>query len=60
MKIFGELRTQHDKTQAYRSNTCFITGIAYSAVMPEKSTNHVQYAFLLLYMYLVGRQERNI
>ena len=50
VKIFGELRTQHDKTQAYRSNTCFITGIAYSAVMPEKSTNHVQYAFLLLYM----------
>ena len=52
---FGELRTQQDEAQAYRSNTCFITGIPYSSVMPEKSTSHMQYAFLLL--YLVGRKQ---
>lgn len=48
---FGELRTQQDEAVAYRSNTCFITGITFSEVMPEKSTSHVQYAFLLVYLH---------
>ena len=47
---FGELRSQQDNAAAYRSNTCFITGISYSQVMPEKSTDPMQYAFMLLYL----------
>lgn len=55
---FGELRAQQDEVIAYRSSTCFITGIPFSQVIAEKSTDHIQYAFLLLYLH--GREKSHL
>jgi hypothetical protein len=47
---FGELRAEQDNARLYRSSNCFITGIPFSTVPPEKSTNYLQYMFLLLFL----------
>ena len=47
---FGELRGQIDEAIDYRTSTCFITGIPFARVGEEKSTDHLQYAYLFLYL----------
>ena len=44
---FGELRVEQDDAQEYRATNCFVTNLSYTAVPPEKTTNHMQYGMLL-------------
>lgn len=52
---FGELRGEMDEAIAYRTSTCFITGIPFAVCAEERSTNYETYAYLLLYL----RRKRN-
>jgi hypothetical protein len=54
---FGELRMQQDEAAAYRTSTCFITGISYAHVQQEKSTHFLQYMYLLLYLRRIENSE---
>lgn len=47
---FGELRVEADKAIKFRTSTCFMTGIPFSKVRPEKSTHHIAYAHLIFYL----------
>jgi hypothetical protein len=47
---FGELRAKQDDAVANRSTMNFITGIPFAELRQEKSTNYLQYVFLMLYL----------
>lgn len=47
---FSELRAKADDAQAYRSSTCFITGVPYSSAPEEEGTRYMDYVALLLHL----------
>eukprot|EP01047_Picozoa_sp_COSAG01_P012453 COSAG01_NODE_562_length_15456_cov_24.731458_3_plen_152_part_00 len=47
---FGELRADQDAAKEFIDTVCFVTGIPFKDVPPEKSTNPLQYVYLLLHL----------
>merc|ERR1711865_365553 len=54
---FGELRTEQDEAMLYRSTTCFVTGISIPDVLDPKSTDYMQYTYLILYLERMAYHE---
>jgi hypothetical protein len=55
---FSELRAQADEAQAYRSSTCFVTGIPYSRVPEEPGTRYMDYVALFLHLRSAKRSAK--
>ena len=49
---------KQDEAAAYRTSTCFITGIPYTKLPYEKGTDYFQYLYLLLYLRRLDEEDQ--
>ena len=55
---FGELRGDQDEAADFQATTNFITGVPFAECAEEKSTNFLQYTYMML--YLRQRREKDL
>ena len=47
---FSELRAGQENAKAYRKTTCFITGVNFQNVPEKKSTQYMEYVYLIVFL----------